>query len=99
MLVLVLANLVLGAAALLEPVLFGRVVDSLGRKDGSAWGLIRSLGAFGGLSLVAGAAVSVGADRLAHRRRLAVMAAACPIELWPCPQRRVAEAARASSSG
>jgi hypothetical protein len=30
-LVLVLANLVLGAAALLEPVLFGRVVDSLGR--------------------------------------------------------------------
>ena len=90
-LVLVLANLVLGAAALLEPVLFGRVVNSLGRKDGSAWSLIGVWGAFGGLSLVAGAAVAVGADRLAHRRRLAVMAAAFE-RVVVLPQSRVSEA-------
>jgi glucan exporter ATP-binding protein len=90
-LVLVLANLVLGAAALLEPVLFGRVVDSLGRKDGSAWSLIGVWGAFGGLSLVAGAAVAVGADRLAHRRRLATMAVAFD-RVVVLPQSRVSEA-------
>ena len=89
--VLVLANLVLGAAALLEPVLFGRVVNSLGRKDGSAWGLIGVWGAFGGVSLVAGSAVAVGADRLAHRRRLAVMAAAFERTVV-LPQSRVSEA-------
>lgn len=90
-LVLVLANLVLGAAALLEPVLFGRVVDALGRKDGSAWGLIGVWGGFGGVSLVAGAAVAVGADRLAHRRRLAAMAAGFDRAVV-LPQSRVSEA-------
>jgi ATP-binding cassette subfamily B protein len=75
-LALVLANLVLGAAALIEPLLFGRVVDSLGRRDGTAWALIGVWGGFGVVSLVAGAAVAVGADRLAHRRRLAAMAQA-----------------------
>ena len=90
-LILVLANLVLGAAALLEPVLFGKVVDSLGRKDGSAWGLIGLWGAFGGLSLIAGTAVAVGADRLAHRRRLAVMAEAFD-RVVVLPQSRVSEA-------
>jgi ATP-binding cassette subfamily B protein len=89
-LLLVGANLVLGGAALLEPVLFGRVVDSLGSHNGSAWRLIAMWGGFGALSLVAGAAVAVGADRLAHRRRLATMATAFDRALI-LPQSRISE--------
>jgi ATP-binding cassette subfamily B protein len=90
-LLLVGANLVLGAAALLEPVLFGKVVDSLGGHGGAAWRLIAAWGGFGALSLVAGAAVAVGADRLAHRRRLATMADAFDCALV-MPQSRISEA-------
>ncbi|SEK88602.1 ATP-binding cassette, subfamily B [Pseudoxanthomonas sp. GM95] len=75
-LTLVLANLVLSGVAFLEPVLFGKVIDALAAqgKGGSAWhyiGLWTCVG-FGGI--VASVFVSLFADRLAHRRRLAVVA-------------------------
>ncbi|MFT4198695.1 MAG: glucan ABC transporter ATP-binding protein/ permease [Pseudoxanthomonas sp.] len=75
-LTLVLANLALSGVAFLEPVLFGKVIDALaaqGRGAG-AWhyiGLWAGVG-FGGI--VASVFVSLFADRLAHRRRLAVVA-------------------------
>ena len=72
----VAANLVLGALALLDPILFGRVIGALARPDGNAW---RYIAAWAGLSVVsvaAGVAASALADRIAHRRRLAAMTAA-----------------------
>jgi ATP-binding cassette subfamily B protein len=68
-------SVAIGLVQLAEPVLFGRVVDSLSRDQGAftyiaLWAL---LGLFG---IVAGASVAVYSDRLAHRRRLAAMAEA-----------------------
>jgi len=72
-LVLAIASVAIGLVQLAEPILFGRVVDSLSRGEGAftyiaLWAL---LGLFG---IIAGAAVAVFADRLAHRRHLASMA-------------------------
>lgn len=74
-LALVAANVAIGLVLLAEPILFGRVVDSLAQARAPfvailAWAL---LGAFG---IGAGVLVSLYADRLAHRRRLAAMTAA-----------------------
>jgi ABC-type bacteriocin/lantibiotic exporter with double-glycine peptidase domain len=72
---LVLANLSLAGVNFLEPVLFGHVVDSLAAKGhGDAWRYIGwwALVGFGGV--IASVWVSLYADRLAHRRRLAVIA-------------------------
>jgi ATP-binding cassette subfamily B protein len=73
--VIALASVAIGIVQLAEPVLFGRVVDSLSRGQAAftyiaLWAL---LGLFG---IIAGAAVAVYADRLAHRRHLAAMAEA-----------------------
>jgi glucan exporter ATP-binding protein len=79
---LVFAALIMVAAQFAEPVLLGRLIDALtrGAKDGHqpvqsdltpmmvAWIL------FAALSIGASVVVSLLADRLAHRRRLAVMA-------------------------
>jgi ATP-binding cassette subfamily B protein len=69
------AGVVLAAVQLAEPLLFGRVVDALssGKSAFPIIGLWAALGLFG---IVAGVIVSTFADRLAHRRRLAVMTAA-----------------------
>ena len=73
---LALANLALAGIYFLEPMLFGRVVDALASPQaGSAPRLIAlwALAGFGGV--LAGVWVSLHADRLAHRRRLAAIAA------------------------
>jgi glucan exporter ATP-binding protein len=69
---LLVANLFLGGLAVLEPVLFGRVVDALGRGL-AAWPLIGVWALLGGATIAGAAAVSLLADRMAHRRRLAAM--------------------------
>ncbi|OOG36396.1 glucan ABC transporter ATP-binding protein/ permease [Rhodanobacter sp. C05] len=73
---LALANLALAGIYFLEPMLFGRVVDALASPQaGHAPRLIAlwALAGFGGV--LAGVWVSLHADRLAHRRRLAAIAA------------------------
>ena len=73
---LALANLALAGVYFLEPMLFGRVVDALAAPGPShaprliAWW---ALAGFGGV--LASVWVSLHADRLAHRRRLAAIAA------------------------
>ncbi|MBV8427400.1 MAG: glucan ABC transporter ATP-binding protein/ permease, partial [Hyphomicrobiales bacterium] len=65
-----------------EPVLFGRIVDTLatsqGAKTALGWGTILLplllWAAFGLFNIGAGVLVALNADRLSHRRRLAVMA-------------------------
>jgi glucan exporter ATP-binding protein len=77
------ANLALAGAAFAEPVLFGRIIDALTRipvPSGSAgWGdllaLIAAWVGFALFAIVCGVAVALHADRLAHRRRQAVLTA------------------------
>jgi ATP-binding cassette subfamily B protein len=72
---LVLANLGLAGVWFAEPWLFGRVVDALAAPGhGSAWHYIGLWAAVGLGGVVAGVLVSLHSDRLAHRRRLAVIA-------------------------
>ncbi|MBL8587929.1 MAG: glucan ABC transporter ATP-binding protein/ permease [Methylobacteriaceae bacterium] len=78
---LVAANLALAVAAFAEPVLFGRIIDRLATAQGQgrppSWEeLAPLLGAWAGFGLFtigASVLVALHADRLAHRRRLAVM--------------------------
>jgi ATP-binding cassette, subfamily B, beta-glucan exporter len=81
--VLSLANVALAVAAFAEPILFGRIVDLLTRAQipgnppvtfASLSPLIVAWVAFGMFTIVAGVLVALNADRLSHRRRLAVMA-------------------------
>jgi ATP-binding cassette subfamily B protein len=69
------AAMVNALVLLAEPVLFGRVVDALSRGQ-EAFPTIALWAALGLFGIIAGTAVSVVADRMAHRRRLAVMAQA-----------------------
>lgn len=77
---LVAANTLLAVAAFAEPVLFGRIVDALyatGRGTGERGAPLRLLatwGAFGLFTIASGVYTALHADRLAHRRRLAVIA-------------------------
>ncbi len=81
-LLLVVANLALAGAQFVEPVLFGRIIDRMTSAQTEAraltWRELTPLmGAwvgFGLFSIVAAVAVALHADRLSHRRRLAVMA-------------------------
>lgn len=72
---LVAANAVIAAVLLAEPLLFGRVVDTLAAEgDAVGWlGAWTGLGLFG---IVANVVVAIAADRLAHRNRLVIMARA-----------------------
>jgi len=85
--ILVIANLALAAAQFAEPILFGRIVDTLAGAQGArntpgatplGWGTILPPLAlwvgFGLFNIGAGVLVALNADRLSHRRRLAVMA-------------------------
>jgi ATP-binding cassette, subfamily B, beta-glucan exporter len=74
-LLLTAAGVALAVVQLAEPILFGRMVDELAQGSG-AFGVIGLWAAFGLFGILAGALVAVAADRLAHRRRLAAMAAA-----------------------
>ncbi|KFG66764.1 glucan ABC transporter ATP-binding protein/ permease [Microvirga sp. BSC39] len=80
---LALANVALAISAFAEPILFGRIIDVLTRGQlpdtppvtfGVLTPLILAWVAFGMFSIGAGALVALHADRLAHRRRLAVVA-------------------------
>jgi ATP-binding cassette, subfamily B, beta-glucan exporter len=78
---LALANLALAGAAFAEPVLFGRIIDTLAgtQTSGAAtdWSRLTTLVAawvgFGLFTIVCGVMVALHADRLAHRRRQRVL--------------------------
>src|SRR3982751_1558873 len=78
---LAIANVSLAAAQFAEPVLFGRIVDTLAgtqsRGSVPAWTDVVTLLApwvsFGLFTISCGTLVALHADRLAHRRRHAVM--------------------------
>lgn len=79
--ILVAANLALAVAQFAEPILFGRIIDLMTQTQAAGesltWSkLLPLVGAWAGFGLFSiGGAILVGlnADRLAHRRRLAVM--------------------------
>ena len=71
---LAVLNLALAAILLLEPWLFGHVIDALvAQSHQAAWKYIGLWAGFGLLGIGAGVWVSLQSDRLAHRRRLAVI--------------------------
>lgn len=71
---LALANLALAGAFFLEPVLFGRVIDALSHPTGRpAIFYIGLWAAAGFIGVAVGVWVSLHADRMAHRRRLAAI--------------------------
>jgi ATP-binding cassette subfamily B protein len=73
---LAVANTLLAAAAFAEPVLFGRIVDALyatGRDHGPPSRLLATWASFGVFTIASGVYTALHADRLAHRRRLAVL--------------------------
>ena len=72
---LAVASVAISLVQLAEPILFGRVVDTLSRGD-AAFPTIALWAALGLLGILAGVVVAVFADRLAHRRRLAALAEA-----------------------
>jgi glucan exporter ATP-binding protein len=68
------ANVALAAVFLLEPWLFGRVVDALAAHgSGTAWHYIAWWAAVGFFGVAASVLVALYSDRLAHRRRLAAI--------------------------
>jgi len=79
---LVIANLVLATAQFAEPILFGRIIDQMTGAEANGGHVVFSdilptmfaWAGFGLFSIGASMAVSLHADRLAHRSRLAVMA-------------------------
>jgi len=72
---LALANLAVAAIAFAEPILFGNVVDLLtGRRDGLGIAATLGLWALVGVGgIVLAMVLALHGDRLAHRRRLAVL--------------------------
>ncbi|MFK8252689.1 glucan ABC transporter ATP-binding protein/ permease [Ancylobacter terrae] len=78
---LALANVALALALFAEPILFGRVVDTLVRAQAASRvpsfdELLPQVGAwalFGLFTVVAGVTIALHADRLAHRRRLGII--------------------------
>jgi ATP-binding cassette subfamily B protein len=78
---LAFANVALAAAQFAEPVLFGRIVDTLAsaQKDGSSLSfeslvpLLAAWAGFGLFTILCGVFVALHADRLSHRRRQAVL--------------------------
>ena len=79
--ILAFANVALAIALFAEPVLFGRVINVLAGAQvnaGSAdwthlWLLLAAWVGFGLFTIVCGTLIALFADRLAHRRRLAVL--------------------------
>jgi ATP-binding cassette subfamily B protein len=73
-----LGNLALAGSQFAEPVLFGRIIDALAGTERAATfstlaGLIAAWVGFGLFAICAGVTVALYADRLAHRRRHAVL--------------------------
>ena len=80
---LALANVALAVSQFAEPMLFGKVIDQLSHSLSAGASLqwsgigpwLTAWAGFGVFSIVAGVTVALQADRLAHRRRVVVMAA------------------------
>ena len=80
---LALANVALAVSQFAEPMLFGKVIDQLSHSLSAGASLqwsgigpwLTAWAGFGAFSIVAGVTVALQADRLAHRRRVVVMAA------------------------
>lgn len=80
--VLVFSNLGIAAAQFAEPILFGRIIDRLAQAQTAGqmvtWPelvpLVSAWVAFGLFTIAGGVLVALHADRLSHRRRLAIMA-------------------------
>ncbi len=80
---LALANVALAVSQFAEPMLFGKVIDQLSHSLSAGAALqwsgigpwLAAWAGFGVFSIVAGVTVALHADRLAHRRRVVVMAA------------------------
>lgn len=76
---LALANVLLAAAQFAEPVLFGRIIDAMAPNSAgpTTWDRLMPLllgwVGFGLFTIVCGALIALHSDRLAHRRRHAVM--------------------------
>lgn len=70
--VIIVANLLLGVLALLDPIVFGKVVGSLGSGE-ATWRHIAAWAVLSVVGLTAGVTASIVADRLSHRRRLQAM--------------------------
>src|ERR1700675_263886 len=78
---LALANVALAITQFAEPVLFGRVINVLADAQANPaladwprlWLLLLAWVSFGLFTIVCGTLVALFADRLAHRRRLAVL--------------------------
>lgn len=66
---LALAGVGIAGVALIEPVLFGAVVDALANGRDSTW-LVIAWAGVGFAGIIASTSVAVFADRLAHRRRM-----------------------------
>ena len=79
--ILAVANVALAFAIFVEPILFGRIIDTLANAQGHlselSWpNLMMLVGAwtgFGLFSILCGAMVALHADRLSHRQRQVVM--------------------------
>ncbi|RCL01960.1 MAG: Beta-(1-2)glucan export ATP-binding/permease [Candidatus Tokpelaia sp. JSC188] len=67
-----IANVMLAIITIAEPILFGNVIDSIAEKTEVFMTLSMWIG-FGIFNIIAYVLVARGADRLTHRRRLAVM--------------------------
>ncbi len=80
--ILAFANILLAMAAFAEPVLFGKIIDTLTFAQNNdheidyshLTPLVMAWVAFGLFTIGAGVLVALNAERLSHRRRLAVMA-------------------------
>src|SRR5437868_15469047 len=79
---LALANVLLAAAQFAEPVLFGRIIDTMVRAQAASTvpsfadltPLLAAWVAFGLFTIGCSVLVALHADRLSHRRRQAVLA-------------------------
>jgi glucan exporter ATP-binding protein len=79
--VLAVANILLAVAAFAEPILFGRIIDSLiSSQSKSQMPSLETLGpllaawvGFGLFTIGAGVLIALHADRLAHKRRLGIV--------------------------
>ena len=78
---LALANMALASAQFAEPVLLGRIIDTLTgaqtRGEAPSWpqlsGLLAAWAGFGIFTIACGTAIALYSDRLAHRRRHVVL--------------------------
>ncbi|MBM2713088.1 glucan ABC transporter ATP-binding protein/ permease [Mesorhizobium caraganae] len=66
------ANVVLAIIAILEPIMFGRVIDAISDK-GSVFSTLALWAGLGAFNIIAFVLVARGADRFAHKRRSEVL--------------------------